>query len=83
MQIDFIGPGTPVENAVIEAFNGRLRDECQNVHQFPSIEPPIWPLSLALTVSFRGQEQPAAIVPRSVYLTGKPIRHIRREATYV
>jgi putative transposase len=38
MQLDFIRPGTPVENAVIEAFNGRLRDECLNVHQFTSIE---------------------------------------------
>jgi integrase-like protein len=27
-----------VENAFIEAFNGRLRDECLNVHQFTSIE---------------------------------------------
>jgi len=26
-----------VENAFIEAFNGRLRDECLNVHQFESI----------------------------------------------
>ena len=28
----------PVENAFIEAFNGRLRDECLNVHQFISID---------------------------------------------
>jgi len=26
-----------VENAFIEAFSGRLRDECLNVHQFASI----------------------------------------------
>jgi putative transposase len=26
-----------VENAFIESFNGRLRDECLNVHQFASI----------------------------------------------
>jgi putative transposase len=26
-----------VENAFIEAFNGRLRDECLNVHQFTSL----------------------------------------------
>ena len=38
VQLDFIRPGTPVENAFIEAFNGRLRDECLNVHQFTSIE---------------------------------------------
>jgi putative transposase len=26
-----------VENAFIESFNGRLRDECLNVHQFASL----------------------------------------------
>jgi putative transposase len=34
VQLDFIHPGKPVENAFIESFNGRLRDECLNVHQF-------------------------------------------------
>jgi putative transposase len=38
VQLDFIRPGKPVENAFIESFNGRLRDECLNVHQFASIE---------------------------------------------
>ena len=38
LQLDFIRPGKPVENAFIEAFNGRLRDECLNVHQFISID---------------------------------------------
>lgn len=38
VQLDFIRPGKPVENAFIESFNGRLRDECLNVHQFLSIE---------------------------------------------
>ena len=37
VQLDFIRPGKPVENAYIESFNGRLRDECLNVHQFSSI----------------------------------------------
>jgi putative transposase len=37
VQLDFIRPGKPVENAFIEAFNGRLRDECLNVHQFISL----------------------------------------------
>ena len=32
--LDFIRPGKPVENGYIESFNGRLRDECLNVHQF-------------------------------------------------
>ena len=38
VQLDFIRPGKPVENAYIESFNGRLRDECLNVHQFTSID---------------------------------------------
>jgi putative transposase len=29
-----------VENAHIESFNGRLRDECLNVHQFVSLADP-------------------------------------------
>ena len=36
-QLDFIRPGKPIENAFIESFNGRLRDECLTVHQFASI----------------------------------------------
>ena len=38
VQLDFICPGKPTENAFIESFNGRLRDECLNVHQFTSID---------------------------------------------
>ena len=29
-----IEPGTPNQNAYIESFNGRLRDECLNEHWF-------------------------------------------------
>jgi len=38
VRLDFIRPGKPVENAYIESFNGRLRDECLNVEIFFSIE---------------------------------------------
>ena len=38
VQLDFIRPCKPIENAFVESFNGRLRDECLNVHQFTSIE---------------------------------------------
>ena len=31
-------PGKPVENGLIESFNGRLRDECLNVTEFTSLE---------------------------------------------
>ena len=33
----FIAPGKPVQNAYIESFNGRLRDECLNLHWFRSL----------------------------------------------
>ena len=36
--LDFIRPGKPNENAHIESFNGRLRDECLNVNQFVSLD---------------------------------------------
>lgn len=35
--VDFIRPGKPIENAFIESFNGRLRDECLNAHWFTSL----------------------------------------------
>jgi putative transposase len=34
VKLQFIRPGKPVENAYIESFNGRLRDECLNEHWF-------------------------------------------------
>jgi putative transposase len=37
VQLDFTRPGKPTDNSHIESFNGRLRDECLNVHQFLSI----------------------------------------------
>jgi putative transposase len=36
--LNFIRPGKPVENAFIESFNSRLRDECLNVYSFESLE---------------------------------------------
>lgn len=34
VRLEFIRLGKPVENAYIESFNGRLRDECLNVKGF-------------------------------------------------
>jgi transposase InsO family protein len=34
----FIEPGKPNQNAYVESFNGRLRDECLNEHWFTSLE---------------------------------------------
>jgi putative transposase len=38
VELDFIRPGKPIENALIESFNGRFRDECLNVQEFTSLE---------------------------------------------
>ena len=38
VKLDFTHPGKPTENGQIESFNGRLRDECLNVHQFLSLD---------------------------------------------
>lgn len=34
VQLDFIEPGKPVQNAFVESFNGTLRNECLNEHWF-------------------------------------------------
>ena len=35
--LDFPRPGKPTDNAFVESFNGRLRDECLNSHWFLSL----------------------------------------------
>ena len=37
VQLSFIRPGKPNENAYIESFNGKFRDECLNEHWFLSL----------------------------------------------
>jgi putative transposase len=34
VRLNFIRPGKPVDNAYVESFNGRFRDECLNEHWF-------------------------------------------------
>ena len=34
VKLDFIDPGKPVQNCFIESFNGRVREECLNLHWF-------------------------------------------------
>jgi putative transposase len=38
VQLSFIRPGKPNENAYIESFNGKFRDECLNEHWFVTME---------------------------------------------
>jgi putative transposase len=35
--LHFIDPGKPVQNAYIESFNGRFRDECLNESRFTTL----------------------------------------------
>jgi putative transposase len=36
--LDFSRPGKPTDNAYVESFNGRLREECLNANWFLSLE---------------------------------------------
>jgi putative transposase len=38
VQWQFIEPGKPVQNAYVESFNGKFRDECLNEHWFERLE---------------------------------------------
>lgn len=38
IKLHFIRPGKPVENAYIESFNGRFRDECLNENLFQTLD---------------------------------------------
>lgn len=38
VQLKFIEPGKPVQNAYIESFNGKFRDECLNQHWFLNLD---------------------------------------------
>jgi putative transposase len=38
IKLAFITPGKPVENAYIESFNGKFRDECLNEHWFMTLD---------------------------------------------
>jgi putative transposase len=37
VKLHFIEPGKPVQNAFVESFNGKMRDECLNEHCFMSL----------------------------------------------
>jgi putative transposase len=42
VQLSFIRPGKPNENAYIESFNGKFRDECLNEHWFITMAQARW-----------------------------------------
>lgn len=38
VKLHFITPGKPIENAFVENFNGKFRDECLNQNWFTSLD---------------------------------------------
>ena len=38
VRLEFIRPGKPIENAFMESFNGKFRDECLNENWFLSLD---------------------------------------------
>lgn len=38
IELSFIDPGKPIQNAFVESFNGKFRDECLNEHWFLNLE---------------------------------------------
>lgn len=38
IELDFSRPGKPTDNAKVESFNGRFRQECLNQHWFLSLD---------------------------------------------
>jgi putative transposase len=38
VELYFSRPGKPIDNAKVESFNGRLREECLNAHWFLSLD---------------------------------------------
>jgi putative transposase len=38
VELNFSRPGKPTDNAKVESFNGRFRQECLNLHWFLSLE---------------------------------------------
>ncbi len=37
VRLHYIQPGKPTQNAYIESFNGKFRDECLNEHEFSTL----------------------------------------------
>jgi transposase InsO family protein len=63
VKLDLSRPGKPTDNAVIESFNGRLRDECLNQHWFLSLDE-----ARAVTHGVEGGLQPRP----SAWCSGQP-----------
>jgi putative transposase len=63
--LDFSRPGKPTDNAFIEAFNSRFRQECLNEHWFLSLED-------ARKRSGRGGAITTSSGPKAAWVIGRP-----------
>jgi len=63
VKLDFSRPGKSTDNAFIESFNGRLRDECLNQHWFLSLDE-----ARAVTEALEGRLQSRS----SAWCSGQP-----------
>lgn len=57
--LDFSRPGKPTDNAFVESFNGRLRDECLNTHWFLSLDD-----AKTKIEAWRTDREPISHIPR-------------------
>ena len=78
--LDFIRPGKPTEDGSIESFNGKLRDECLNAHEFLSIDDAWWAdYNLHRPRSALGNVSPVAYLQKVKTRTERPrISNYRR-----
>ncbi len=81
----YIAPGKPVQNAFVESFNGKLRDECLNEHVFGTLAQPqriieVWrqDYNAVRPHTSLGGLSPAAFVARSTKQEGAGDRGIPR-----
>src|SRR5947209_4287690 len=56
-QLRFIRPGKPTDNAFVESFNGKFRDECLNEHWFTSVAEARAHRSLARRLQHRARSE--------------------------
>jgi putative transposase len=76
VELAFIRPGRPSENGYIESFNGRLRDECLNLHLFFGLDDggqklEVWWMDYNTTRPHRSSGQ---MTPTEYLATGSGLR---------
>jgi putative transposase len=60
VELDFSRPGKPTDNALVESFNGRFRQECVNPHWFLSLADA--KRKIAAWLSYYNEERPHSAI---------------------